>query len=77
MCSIIVNELTAAAIAYDLNKKVVEECIVLILDLGRGTFDVSLKTIEKGIFEVKATAGDTHSGGEASTTGLLTTSSRS
>ncbi|KAG1747930.1 heat shock cognate 70 kDa protein [Suillus paluster] len=60
----IINEPTAAAIAYRLNKKVVGERNVLIFDLGGGTFDVSLLTIEEGIFEVKATAGDTHLGGE-------------
>merc|ERR1711892_1423207 len=54
---------TAAAIAYGLDKKG-EEKNVLIFDLGGGTFDVSLLTIEEGIFEVKATAGDTHLGGE-------------
>jgi len=60
----IINEPTAAAIAYGLDKKVVGERNVLIFDLGGGTFDVSLLTIEEGIFEVKATAGDTHLGGE-------------
>jgi molecular chaperone DnaK (HSP70) len=60
----IINEPTAAAIAYGLDKKVTGECNVLIFDLGGGTFDVSLLTIEEGIFEVKATAGDTHLGGE-------------
>jgi len=60
----IINEPTAAAIAYGLDKKVVGERNVLIFDLGGGTFDVSLLTIEDGIFEVKATAGDTHLGGE-------------
>jgi molecular chaperone DnaK (HSP70) len=59
-----INEPTAAAIAYGLDKKVVGERNVLIFDLGGGTFDVSLLTIEEGIFEVKATAGDTHLGGE-------------
>ncbi|KAI9994920.1 hypothetical protein PInf_011763 [Phytophthora infestans] len=54
---------TAAAIAYGLDKKGGEHN-VLIFDLGGGTFDVSLLTIEDGIFEVKATAGDTHLGGE-------------
>ncbi|KAL9688332.1 hypothetical protein QQ045_032753 [Rhodiola kirilowii] len=58
----IINEPTAAAIAYGLDKKAtsVGEKNVLIFDLGGGTFDVSLLTIEEGIFEVKATAGDTH-----------------
>ena len=60
----IINEPTAAAIAYGLDKKVKGEQNVLIYDLGGGTFDVSLLTIEDGIFEVKATAGDTHLGGE-------------
>lgn len=60
----IINEPTAAAIAYGLDKKIQGERNVLIFDLGGGTFDVSLLTIEEGIFEVKATAGDTHLGGE-------------
>jgi len=60
----IINEPTAAAIAYGLDKKSEGEKNVLIFDLGGGTFDVSLLTIEDGIFEVKATAGDTHLGGE-------------
>jgi len=60
----IINEPTAAAIAYGLDKKTDGEKNVLIFDLGGGTFDVSLLTIEDGIFEVKATAGDTHLGGE-------------
>ncbi|PPD88475.1 hypothetical protein GOBAR_AA31942 [Gossypium barbadense] len=62
----IINEPTAAAIAYGLDKKAGSsgEKNVLIFDLGGGTFDVSLLTIEEGIFEVKATAGDTHLGGE-------------
>lgn len=60
----IINEPTAAAIAYGLDKKAEGEKNVLIFDLGGGTFDVSLLTIEEGIFEVKATAGDTHLGGE-------------
>jgi heat shock protein 1/8 len=60
----IINEPTAAAIAYGLDKKGEGERNVLIFDLGGGTFDVSLLTIEEGIFEVKATAGDTHLGGE-------------
>jgi L1 cell adhesion molecule like protein len=58
----IINEPTAAAIAYGLDKK--NEQNVLIFDLGGGTFDVSVLTIDEGIFEVKATAGDTHLGGE-------------
>jgi heat shock protein 1/8 len=60
----IINEPTAAAIAYGLDKKTSGERNVLIFDLGGGTFDVSLLTIEEGIFEVKSTAGDTHLGGE-------------
>lgn len=60
----IINEPTAAAIAYGLDKKGKGEQNVLIFDLGGGTFDVSLLTIEDGIFEVKSTAGDTHLGGE-------------
>jgi len=60
----IINEPTAAAIAYGLDKKTSGETNVLIFDLGGGTFDVSLLTIDDGIFEVKATAGDTHLGGE-------------
>ena len=60
----IINEPTAAAIAYGLDKKVLEERNVLIFDLGGGTIDVSLLTIEEGIFEVKAVAGDPHLGGK-------------
>lgn len=60
----IINEPTAAAIAYGLDKKGKSEHNVLIFDLGGGTFDVSLLSIDDGIFEVKATAGDTHLGGE-------------
>eukprot|EP00122_Pirum_gemmata_P015336 Pgem_evm1s14332 len=60
----IINEPTAAAIAYGLDKRVEAERNVLIFDLGGGTFDVSILTIEDGIFEVKSTAGDTHLGGE-------------
>merc|ERR1711902_413715 len=60
----IINEPTAAAIAYGLDKKVSSERHVLIYDLGGGTFDVSILTIEDGIFEVKSTSGDTHLGGE-------------
>ncbi|XP_030546973.1 heat shock 70 kDa protein-like [Rhodamnia argentea] len=61
-----INEPTAAAIAYGLDKKAARtgEKNILIFDLGGGTFDVSLLSIEEGIFEVKATAGDTHLGGE-------------
>jgi len=60
----IINEPTAAAIAYGLNIKQSGEQNILIFDLGGGTFDVSLLSIDDGIFEVKATAGDTHLGGE-------------
>jgi len=61
----IINEPTAAAIAYGLDKnKGAMESNVLIFDLGGGTFDVSILTIDGGIFEVKSTAGDTHLGGE-------------
>ena len=60
----IINEPTAAAIAYGLDNKSDKEKHVLIFDLGGGTFDVSLLNIDDGIFEVKATAGDTHLGGE-------------
>jgi L1 cell adhesion molecule like protein len=60
----IINEPTAAAIAYGLDKLQDKEKNVLIFDLGGGTFDVSLLTIESGLFEVKATSGDTHLGGE-------------
>jgi L1 cell adhesion molecule like protein len=60
----IINEPTAAAIAYGLDKKGSGEKNVLIFDLGGGTFDVSILTIDDGIFEVKATSGDTHLGGE-------------
>jgi heat shock 70kDa protein 1/2/6/8 len=59
----IINEPTAAAIAYGLEKKTSGEKNVLIFDLGGGTFDVSLLTLDDGVFEVKATAGDTHLGG--------------
>jgi len=60
----IINEPTAAAIAYGLDQKTKEEKNVLIFDLGGGTFDVSLLSITGGVFAVKATAGDTHLGGE-------------
>ncbi|KAK6942748.1 Heat shock protein 70 family [Dillenia turbinata] len=59
----IINEPTAAAIAYGLNKKCGKKSIV-VYDLGGGTFDVSILTIENGIFEVRATSGDTQLGGE-------------
>jgi heat shock 70kDa protein 1/2/6/8 len=60
----IINEPTAAAIAYGLDKKGSGEQNILIFDCGGGTFDVSVLNIDDGIFEVKATAGDTHLGGE-------------
>ncbi|XP_077318031.1 heat shock 70 kDa protein [Lithobates pipiens] len=60
----IINEPTAAAIAYGLDKGGRGERNILIFDLGGGTFDVSILAIDDGIFEVKATAGDTHLGGE-------------
>merc|ERR1719281_1119068 len=59
----IINEPTAAAIAYGMDKKSGEKNIV-VFDLGGGTFDVSLLTIDGGVFEVVSTAGDTHLGGE-------------
>ena len=58
----IINEPSAAAIAYGLDKK--EEKNIVVFDLGGGTFDVSILTIDHGVFEVLATAGDTHLGGE-------------
>jgi len=60
----IINEPTAAAISYGLGNKAKKEMTVLIFDLSGGTFDVSLLSIDEGVFEVKATAGDTHLGGE-------------
>ena len=60
----IINEPTAAALAYGLDHKLKKERSVLIFDCGGGTHDVSLLQIDDGIFEVKATAGDTHLGGE-------------
>lgn len=59
----IINEPTAAAIAYGLNKKS-KETNIIVYDLGGGTFDVSLLTLDEGVFEVVATNGDTHLGGE-------------
>ena len=59
----IINEPTAAAIAYGLDKSEGESQII-VYDLGGGTFDVSLLSIDDGVFEVLATAGDTHLGGE-------------
>jgi len=60
----IINEPTAAAIAYGLDKKEGAERHIMIFDLGGGTFDVSVLAIEDGVFEVKSTSGDTHLGGE-------------
>ncbi|KAJ1452639.1 heat shock protein 70 family [Pelagophyceae sp. CCMP2097] len=62
----VINEPTAAAIAYGLERKAgaVAEETVLVFDLGGGTFDVTLLTIADGVFEVRATSGDTHLGGE-------------
>ena len=59
----IINEPTAAALAYGLDKQDTEQT-VLVFDLGGGTFDVSLMEIGEGVFEVKATHGDTHLGGD-------------
>lgn len=59
----IINEPTAAAIAYGIDKRQGEQNII-VFDLGGGTFDVSLLTLDNGVFEVAATAGDTHLGGE-------------
>merc|ERR1712158_243484 len=59
-----INEPTAAAIAYGLDKDKEGEKNILVFDLGGGTFDVSLLTIDSGVFEVVATDGDTHLGGE-------------
>ena len=60
----VINEPTAAAIAYGLDNTSSSEKNILVFDLGGGTFDVSILTIEDGVFEVKSTAGDTHLGGE-------------
>ena len=60
----IINEPTAAALAYGLDQKTTGDKNVLIFDCGGGTHDVSLLQIDEGVFEVKATAGDTHLGGE-------------
>ncbi len=61
-CLRIINEPTAACLCYGLHNKT--SCNVLIFDLGGGTFDVSLLELNKGVFEVRATSGDTHLGGE-------------
>jgi len=60
----IINEPTAAAIAYGLDKEKEGEKNILVFDLGGGTFDVTLLTIDAGVFEVQSTNGDTHLGGE-------------
>ncbi|CAM9173323.1 unnamed protein product, partial [Ectocarpus sp. 8 AP-2014] len=60
----IINEPTAAALAYGMDTKSSQEKNILVYDLGGGTFDVSLLTIDDGVFEVLATNGDTHLGGE-------------
>jgi heat shock protein 1/8 len=62
-CLRIINEPTAAAIAYGLDKKSEKETTILIFDEGGGTHDLSVLSLDGGIFEVKATAGDTHLGG--------------
>lgn len=67
----IINEPTAAALAYGLDAKDKSAKMVLVYDMGGGTFDVSLLEIEDGVFEVKATAGDTHLGGEDFTNRIL------
>jgi molecular chaperone DnaK (HSP70) len=66
----IINKPTAAAITYGLDKKLQGECNVLIFDLGGGTFNVLLLTIEEGILETKVTADDTCPRDRTSTTGL-------
>jgi heat shock protein 5 len=60
----VVNEPTAAALAYGLDKQSEEERQIIVYDLGGGTFDVSILTVDSGVFEVLSTAGDTHLGGE-------------
>ena len=60
----IINEPTAAALAYGLDKQQEKEKNILIFDLGGGTFDVSILSIDGGVFEVRSTSGDTHLGGE-------------
>ena len=67
----IINEPTAASIAYGLDRQTEQERHILIFDLGGGTFDVSILSIEEGVYEVKATAGDTHLGGEDFDTRLV------
>lgn len=60
----VVNEPTAAALAYGLDKVGDKERQIIVYDLGGGTFDVSILTVDQGVFEVQSTAGDTHLGGE-------------
>src|SRR6202795_4914911 len=60
----LIHEPTAAALAYGLNEESMKEKNILVFDLGGGTFDVTMLTIDEGIFEVLATNGDTHLGGE-------------
>jgi len=67
----IINEPTAAALAYGLDREESGASTVLVYDLGGGTFDVTLLEIEQGVFEVKATAGDTHLGGEDFTNNIV------
>merc|ERR1719372_42218 len=67
----IINEPTAAALAYGLDSEEKAAKTILVYDMGGGTFDVSLLEIEDGVFEVKSTAGDTHLGGEDFTNRLL------
>ena len=63
-CERIINEPTAAAIAYGLDKMHAQQKRIVVFDLGGGTLDVSVLTIEQGIIEVMATRGDTHLGGQ-------------
>jgi molecular chaperone DnaK (HSP70) len=70
----IINEPTAAALAYGLEKS--GEGRILVYDLGGGTFDVSILDIGDGVFEVLATSGDTHLGGDATSTSVLWTTLR-
>lgn len=59
-----INEPTAAALAYGLDRTKVGDKAVAVYDLGGGTFDISILEIQSGVFEVKSTNGDTHLGGE-------------
>jgi molecular chaperone DnaK len=60
----VINEPTAAALAYGLDSTKVGDKAVAVYDLGGGTFDISVLEIQSGVFEVKSTNGDTHLGGE-------------